>query len=270
MPDLVILDDSEQKKSARKGLRGVRAVGGLLIPSASVGSLESQIHELKSAAGFPVEPHDGEVKWSPGKDQWMHGSLRQVARTNFQTRLVDALVAAGCEAFVACHSGGVDWAVVWESGIRMAHEVLRERGTSGVVVTDRPSDGSEKTLQGICFGATNKVSIHPRAMGVAISPATVDSAYVGLMQSADLVVGATLGAIVMKGYEWELVFRQVKRLMLSPRRDIPRGGRRLLLEPPDLSNLYYWLLEDEILIRGATELPLPSASMPYYESPDEP
>lgn len=270
MLDLVILDDSEQLAPRRDGLNRLKAVGGLYVPGDAVGELESRIAVLKAGRDFPPDSHSGELKWSPGVGLWMHDSLKGVDRSSFQVDIVDALVDSRCEAIVAIHEGDTPTQVVWASAIRMSHEVFREKGTGGLVVTDRPSDGSEKQFLNSCFHSTLAIAPHPRGNGLVLQPSTTDSSYVGLIQVADMIVGAALGAIAGMGVPADIIFEHLKRLMPSCRVDVPRGGRRILLEPWGLSNLYHWLLDDEVAVVDSQLIRLPHESLPYFTSADSP
>ena len=268
--DLVLLDDSAQSKPRRPGLPPLRAVGGLYVPGNAAGVLESSIHDLKQRAGFRGDAYFGECKWKPNRDQWMDAGLRGDDRTQFQIALVDLLVKSGCEAVVAVRTEATPRSVVWHDAFRMSHDLLRERETSGVIITDRPSDGCEKPFLRACLDSTGTLAKHPRIRGLVLTPSMADSSHVGLMQAADMVVGATLATIAGVGYSAPTVFGAVKALMPTPHIDIPRGGRRLLLEPEDLSNLYFWLLDDRVLVRNAQPIGLPSEGFPYYTSAVEP
>lgn len=270
MLDLIILDDSEQLAPRRDGLNRLKAVGGFYVPGDAVGELESRIVALKTRHDFPDDPHSGELKWSPGAGLWMRDGLRGEYRSNFQVEIVDALAQARCEAIVAIHEGDTPTQLVWASALRMAHEVFREKGTTGLVVTDRPSDGGEKRFLNGCFQSSLAIAPHPRSNGLALLPSTADSSYVGLIQVADMIVGAVLGSVAGMGVPADIIFEHLKRLMPSHRVDIPRGGRRMLLEPWGLSNLYHWLLDDEVAVVDSRLIRLPNEGFAYFTSADLP
>jgi hypothetical protein len=96
--DLILVDDSKQKKPSRPGMGHLVAVGGLHVPSDGVQALARTLDETCKEYGFPSDRD--EFKWSPGRRDWMRKNLVEGDRQEFFADCLEAAKEEGAEAFV--------------------------------------------------------------------------------------------------------------------------------------------------------------------------
>src|SRR3954447_4369479 len=96
--DLILVDDSKQKKPSRPGMGHLVAAGGLHVPSDGVQALTRMLDETCTEYGFPS--YKDEFKWSPGRRDWMRKNLVGTDREEFFADCLEAAKEEGAEAFV--------------------------------------------------------------------------------------------------------------------------------------------------------------------------
>jgi len=146
--DLILVDDSKQKKPSRPGMGSLVAVGGLHIPSDGVQALTKALNEICAEYGFPSDRD--EFKWSPDRRSWMRKNLEGDTRREFFEDCLEAAREEGAEAFVVIE----DKTRRSTAGNRDDHELdvvkvflersdyrLRRTGTEAIVIADHPTGG---------------------------------------------------------------------------------------------------------------------------------
>lgn len=275
--DLILVDDSKQKKPSRPGMGDLVAVGGLHVPSDGVQALTKTLDETCKEYGFPSDWD--EFKWSPGRRDWMRKNLVEDDRAEFFADCLEAAKEEGAEAFVVVE----DKSRKSTDGNRDDHEMaavkvflersdyhLRNTGTEALAIADHPAGGrkAEERFLSECVETIRNGTQFMDLEQVALV-LTQDSKSTRLLQLADLIVGCTLSYVSGEDEHSPPLFESQIKGML--REDSGRiGGVGLKLHPDySFANLYHWLLGDDTLWKGNMGEPLPMKGRPYVNSPTD-
>lgn len=275
--DLILVDDSKQKKPSRPGMGHLVAVGGLHVPSDGVQALTRTLDETCKEYGFPSDKD--EFKWSPDRRSWMRKNLRGEDREAFFVDCLEAAKEEGGEAFVVIE----DKSRRSTAGNDDDHEMaavkvflersdyhLRSTGTEAIVIADHPTGGrkAEERFVSECVETLRKGTPFMDLENVA-QVLTQDSKSTRLLQLADLIVGCTLAYVSGEDeYSPPLFEGQIKGMLREEGGRI--GGVGLKLHPDFcFANLYHWLLGDDTLWKSGMGFPLPLTGRPYVTSPTD-
>jgi hypothetical protein len=273
--DLILVDDSKQKKPSRPGMGSLVAVGGLHVPSDGVQALTKTLDETCTEYGFPSD--QDEFKWSPDRKNWMRKNLKDDDRRQFFEDCLEAAKEEGAEAFVVIE----DKTRRSTAGNRDDHELdvvkvflersdyhLRSTGTEAIVIADHPTGGrkAEERFVSECLKTLREGTPFMDLENVALV-LTQDSKSTRLLQLADLIVGCTLAYVSGEDEYSPPLFEGIIRGML--REEGGRtGGVGLKLHPDfNFANLYHWLLGDDTLWKGSMGEPLPMKGRSYVNGP---
>ncbi len=275
--DLVVIDDSKQKKPSRPGMGPLVAVGGMHVPSDNVRNLELLLADLCREYGFPS--HTDEFKWSPGRGSWMRKNLHGDDRREFFEDCLDAAKEECAQACVVIQdtsrrstSGGTDdheLEVVKVFLERTDHH-LASVGAQAFLLADHPTGGqaAEARFVSQCLETmregTRFMDLERTALVL-----TGDSKNTRLLQLADLIVGCTLAYVSGEDEHSPPLFEgQIKEMLREEGGRI--GGVGLKLHPDfSYANLYHWLLGDQTLWKGIVGQGLPLKGWPYVNSPTD-
>lgn len=277
MLDLIFADDSAQLNPTRDGMRPLKAIGGIHVAGQQVLPLERELNRICGEWGFP-NGKEGEFKWSPGRDRWMHQNLVGQAREKFFYQVLDAAAEAGVRAVVVIED--TDCALATGADSReldlanMFIERISKRLTrvdrTGVIVVDRPGGErlDEDHFLADCGETLQRGTNYVPAEDLRISMVLVTSSkHARLVQLADLVTGCHTAAVAGEVCYAPQILERI--LPISDSIGDIRGGIGLKLHPDfRYVNLYHWLLGDarERVVGGL--VPLPRQDRPYAESPD--
>lgn len=275
--DLILVDDSKQKRPSRPGMGDLVAVGGLHIPSDGVQGLTRRLDEICDAHGFPDRAE--EFKWSPGKGSWMRRNLTGVDRQAFFVDCIEAAREERAEALVVVQ----DRTRRSTAGNRNDHEMecvkvflersnqhLRSVGAEAMVIADNPSGGRKAEA---LFVAECMETLRDGTRFVDFDNLTLvltqDSKNTRLLQLADLIVGCTVACVSGEDeYSPALFDEQIKGMLRKEGGRI--GGVGLKLHPDYcFANLYHWLLGDTTFWKGNGGRVLPMKGWPYVNSPTD-
>jgi hypothetical protein len=273
--DLILVDDSKQRKPSRPGMGHLVAVGGLHVPSDGVQALTRTLDETCTEYGFPSDKD--EFKWSPGRRDWMRKNLVEEDRAEFFTDVLEAAKEEGGEAFVVIQ----DKSRRSTDGNHDDHEMaavkvflersdyhLRSTDTEALVIADHPAGGrkAEERFLSECVETLREGTQFMDLENVVLV-LTQDSKSTRLLQLADLIVGCTLSYVSGEDEHSPPLFEgQIKGMLREEGGRI--GGVGLKLHPDFcFANLYHWLLGDDTLWKNGVGKPMPLDGWPYVNSP---
>lgn len=274
--ELLFLDDSVQK--GHRGKMGkLVAAGGVLLDEGALRPLQERIDGI--CAQFHVPP-TCEIKWSPPKGNWIRENLDEDARQDLQTRVLEAALEYKARALAVVFDTGRT-SLQGAKALRKALEYAFERATMyledqeklGLIVADRPG-GSKKEEEEFLEDVLGTIAwgteyVQPKQIPINIL--TTPSHLVRHLQVADLVVGITTAMVAGNLSFAEPLFPIVKQMFLRNAYDYI-GGTGLKLFPKQLSNLYYWVLGEDVFAKVAanTGWALPHEGFPYYSDGFDP
>jgi hypothetical protein len=269
---LLFLDDSVQK--GHRGKMGkLVAAGGVLLDEAALRPLQERIDGI--CAQFQI-PLGCEIKWSPPKGNWIREHLDEQARQDLQTRVLEAALEHEAKALVVIFDTGrtsLQGAKALRKALEYAFERatmhLEDEGKLGLIVADRPG-GSKKEEEAFLEDVLSTIAwgteyVQPKQIPINIL--TTPSHLVRHLQVADLVVGVTTAMVAGNLTFAEPLFPIVKQMLLRNAYDYI-GGTGLKLFPKELSNLYYWVLGEDVFAKVAANSGwgLPREGFPYYST----
>jgi hypothetical protein len=272
--DLILVDDSKQKKPSRPGMGHLVAVGGLHVPSDGVQALIKTLDETCAEYDFPS--YKDEFKWSPGRRDWMRKNLVGTDREEFFADCLEAAKEEGAEAFVVIE----DTSRRSTEGNRDDHEMaavkvflersdyhLRSTGTEALVIADHPTGGrrAEERFVSECMDTLREGTRFMDLENIA-HVFTQDSKSTRLLQLADLIVGCTLSYVSGEDEHSPPLFENQIKGMLREEGG-RKGGVGLKLHPDFcFANLYHWLLGDDTLWKNGVGKPMPLKGWAYVNS----
>jgi hypothetical protein len=251
---LVFIDDSEQRDPARQGLGNLIAVGAVMVPDDQLAVYAERLSEIRTDFEIP----DGvEIKWKPRRKSDLAGVGLEI-RMSLYRRMLEA--AADCSvstsvvvvdhgrAYKERSKSDVDKEILAWLYTRIEMH-LGEHDDIGIVIADEPGGGSKAERRWLAdtLELTEYGTQHVEAEHVVLPIVTAPSDHVPHLQLADLVTAATTAAVAGRPHALTL---------LDPLKSIARarpsgecGGAGLVLWPPPLYDLYWWLLEEPHLRR---------------------
>lgn len=268
--DIFFADDSVQK-GHRSGMGRLVAMGGLCLREDAIRPLKGAVDALCDQAGVPSGT---ELKWSPGRDNWLRDNLHMDARSRL---FAGAIRAAG-------DLGGRVVVVVWDRGrttfknaeaLRKVLDYLLERVTIhlgferrlGLVICDRPGGGQreEDGLLADVLTTIESGTEYVKSTQLVVNMVATPSHLSRQLQVADLITGSTTATVAGEGRFAAPIFAEVRKLMLKNSLGYI-GGTGLKLFPNDLTNLYHYVLGEDVYARSWTRsgVPLPWKNLPYY------
>lgn len=268
--DIFFADDSVQK-GHRSGMNQLVAMGGLCLREDAIRPLKDAVDALCDQAGVPSGT---ELKWSPGRNNWLRDNLQADERS----RLFSGAVRAAGDL------GGRVVVVVWDTGrptlknaaaLRKVLDYLLERVTIhlgfqsrlGLVICDRPGGGhrtEDRLLADVLTtieGGTEYVKSTQLVLNMVATPSHLSRQ----LQVADLVTGSTTAMVAGETRFASPIFAEVRKLMLKNSLGYI-GGTSLKLFPDNLTNLYHYVLGEDVYVRplARSGIPLPWKHLPYY------
>lgn len=273
---LIFGDDSRQLTPWRRGMGPLVAIGGVHVAEDTARPLEEEIERLCGDVGFPPAE---EFKWSPRRSMWMWSNLHSPEREAFFRGALTVAGLYGASATVVVADARCRHAIKTSTSfehdvttmfLERAENALRAAGTNGVVVVDRPGGnrGSEDRFLAACANTVTVGTTYvlPHCITrVETASSNYARDHGRLLQLADVVTGATLAYVAGEPTWSPPVFASIKPLL---RRDGGRIGGVGLKLHPDLkyANLYYWLLGDDVWLKGYSGWGLPLPGRPYFQS----
>lgn len=269
--DIFFADDSAQN-AVRDGMGKVVGFGGVIVGVDTIRGLFESFSNILQEFSVPVGT---EVKWSPPRDNWIHGNLISRRRKECYSKLLSISKTMNVRAIVA----GVDcgrFRKSEESAFQFAVNCvferlethLAKRNTLGILVADRPGGGHKqdnKFLEAF-LDRVEKGTDFVKSEMIILNALTTPSKLVPGLQLADIVVGCTVAMVCGKYRYAKDIFRHIQPLFIKNYIGFS-GGTGLKLFPDKLMNLYYHLLGEDNYVRVSqmAGYPLPREKLPYVE-----
>lgn len=268
---VVFIDDSGQK-GVREGMGDLIGVGGIVIGEDKLQALQEGVLGIKGKYGIPS---DCELKWSPPRENWIHKNLKGTKRKNCYKEVLER--ARECDARVIV--------VVFDTGrttlkegkatlkaleffIDRARMYLDDQSALGIIVADQVSGGKKEEMRFLTeiLDKIQHGSAFVPPKQISLNILTTPSQLVPQLQVADLVVGITTA--MLGGYKKFAgpLFPMVKDMMIKNWLGMI-GGAGLKVFPDLLTNLYYWVLEEECYakVSAMAGIKLPDKGFCYAE-----
>jgi|SRR5579875_75303 len=266
-------DDSRQDRPTRPGMvqRPLIAIGGFAVDGDRLRDLEAALDACCQQTGFQKLC---EFKWSPPPDNWMNKNLTGDDRRDFFVRVLQRGEEFGITAFVVVEDEISRPAQQKLSHQRDALELFLERISTflsrnhrtGIVIADQPGGGrtDENSFLLSCLEAREQGTSYVQHRDLALGVLCAKSKFVRCLQLADLIVSATLARVAGNRYAVP-IFDKIRPLL--GRYDGRIGGCGLKIHPDGrYRNLYYWLLQDTVFVKGSSWRRLPDPSTLYSHS----
>lgn len=272
--DFIFADDARQLRPSRPGMGQLIAIGGIHVPSESVGHLERAIEGLCGEFGVPS---DEQFKWSPGKKEpFMKTQLVSDDRLAFFDKLLSLALRHQAQATVVIedtsrrparpHATSHEHDIT-SLFLERADWSLRAAGREGVVIIAAPSGGAkdEEHFLAECVEIIDSGTEYSQLPNIGLRVLLAKSRLIRSLQLADVVVSCTVARVSGEDRFSPAVFEMLKPLF---RHDGSRiGGVGLKLHPDFcFANLYHWLLGDTDWWKGNSGCPLPVRGFPYFNS----
>lgn len=260
--------------SARKGIRGgmgnLVAFGGILLDEKNLRPLNVAIDAICKQYGLPSKT---ELKWSPGKDNWIRSNLIKERRQECYREILVASRKHGAQVVVAISDMRRDKKQGKDAFLRCVDYALERvnmqvdnAGQYGLIVMDRPGGGKkeEDALLDDVLGTIENGTDFIDFKKICLNALTANSHHVRQLQVADLVTGITTAMVAGDvGYAAPL-FCEIIPMFIKNKKDLI-GGTGLKLYPDDLINLYHWLLGENRYVRKLGHVDLPTARIAYFQ-----
>ncbi|MGW8378503.1 DUF3800 domain-containing protein [Streptomyces sp. ODS28] len=273
---MVFVDDSRQPEPRRQHLGELVAIGGAIFPEDAVAPYSKELDKIRSTLGIP---DDEEIKWKPSKGSFL-ATAGGAKVTELRRRMLELAAEHRVRtAVVIWDRGHLDWKREQVAPAILGYlyeriEIhLDEQGERGVVIADVPGGGSAEHNKWLAssLDLTRAGTQYVKPERVVMPIVTTPSHHVPHVQLADLVVAATTAAIAGQKAALDLVD------LLKPlaRRNSYGyiGGAGVVLWPPQLNDLYYWVLGEDSYVRsgkehslGPTGDPFSAPGRPFQES----
>lgn len=247
--------DDSTHKSARKNMGKLVAFGGFLVDGSHLRELSDTTNSILSEFGVP---DNEEVKWSPRKGSWIYKNLGGDDRLSCYRRILQAAANAGGRVVVAvCDPEMRNLKAEWgfERCVTYALErvstFLINNESEAVIICDRPSGGPKQADEFLAAYVDHLASDrnHMVAESFAMNMLTAPSHMVRHLQIADLIVSITT-AMVSGNTKWaEPYFDVISNMMLRNSLGYV-GGTGLKVYPDQLTNLYYWVTDEEAFTKA--------------------
>jgi hypothetical protein len=275
--DMIFADDARQKRPSRSNTGPLVATGGIHVPGEAAGDLERAISAHCDSTGFPT---DQQFKWSPGKrDSFMRTELVEDARLLFYEQLFAVVADHGVTAFVvvedssrglAAHGSSSHEEDVTTLFLERADWCVSQKGKDGLVVVATPGGGKAEKDKFLshCLALRTEGTGYSHLERLPLGVVTHDSRRLRTLQLADVIASCVTARVAGERTYSPAVFEMIKPLL---RRDAGRiGGVGLKIHPDFVfANLYYWLLNDDVHLKGTAGWPLPMEDRPFHSDAGE-
>ncbi|MFH8635499.1 DUF3800 domain-containing protein [Streptomyces goshikiensis] len=265
---LVFIDDSGQREPRREGLGELISIGAVMFPEDQVAKYTADVSKLRTEIGMP----DGEeFKWNSPRGSFMAQAGGDVVKST-RRRMLE--IAADCGVRTAV--------VVWDRGMlpwtkeNVAKEILgylyeriemhlEASDERGVVIADIPGGGSKDHSKWLseALDLTTLGTRYAKPERVVMPIVTAPSDHVPHLQLADLVTAATTAAVSGREAGQELV--DVLKPLARRNAYGYVGGAGLVFWPPNLNDLYYWVLGEDTYVKGGTGHPIGPTNDPFAQ-----
>lgn len=272
--DVIYVDDSGQLDPPRRGMGELVAIGGVMVPEEAIAAYATAITAIRARLGIP---EGEEIKWKPDRGTFLAAAGGELVG-QLRREMLEAAAALGIKSAVVIWDRG---RVPWEKA-KAARAILdylyerirwhlRDNDRLGIIVADEPGGGpkAEKKWLAETLGLTTNGTRYATPDRVVMPIVTAPSHHVPHLQLADLVTAATTAAIAGRRNALALA-PQLKNIARTNSRGMV-GGAGVVLWPPDLNDLYYWVFRDEFYVRdGSGYLLGPAAADPIFDEPGRP
>lgn len=270
---VVFIDDSGQK-GLREGMGYLIAVGGITLDEEQLQPLQDKLVSLVAEYGIPPEC---ELKWSPPPANWIHSNLVGSQRQECYRKILEATKACGASVIVVVFDTGrttlqKERATLkaLEFFIDRARMHLEDKNALGIVVADQPSGGKKQEMRFLSEALLTiqhgSNFVPPKQISLNIL--TTPSRLVRQLQVADLVVGITTARVAGHKKYAEPLFPIVKDMMIKSSLGMI-GGSGLKVFPDSLTNLYYWVLDENCYAKASVMAGLSLPHDAFLYSQDE-
>lgn len=271
--DVFFGDDAVQEKPLRDRMGSLVATGGIYVNGDQVQSLERSLNFICSQFKFPKGER---FKWSPNPAMWMHKGLVDPDRHAFFEWVLRTCADHHAEITVVISDTDGRLPRGYRTHTEYVTAMLLERvdwqargRTSVIVIVDRPGGGRGEeraflahSLVTLQTGTGYVVPAH-----IAINPVATDSAFIRLLQAADLVTSCVTAHVAGLTRLAPALLPMVKPLLHRASHRV--GGIGVKIVPEYwYGNLYHWLFEDSHFWRANVGHPLPFKGWPYEKSAD--
>lgn len=267
------IDDSKIRSKAhnRENIGDLVAVGGVVVPSVEIKSLEDDIQAICSKDNYQVP--DGEnIKWSPDKRSWLRENVSREIRLELYNELLSCAAKHDAKVIVAINDLGCKMA----NSLASDHEVdatllALERYDNwlgrehGMVFISKPSGGATNESKFVAECIQHKIqgTNYVKFKSIASNPIVIPASQSRLLQIADLVVSITNAKVAGGDKFADPLFPLIAGMMPETSKGV-KGGLGLKIHPSfKYCNLYHWILGDEYFVKGNTGSSLPIKESPY-------
>jgi hypothetical protein len=274
--EIFFVDDSAQA-GHRGGMGELVAGGGLLLAEESLRPLKDKVDDLCKKFGVPPGT---ELKWSPGKKNWLRDHLKAERRCELFGNAIAAARELGGRAIVVVwdtgrktYKGSKTFRTVIDYLFERVTIHLEDRGHLGLIVADRPGGGKreEDSLLRDVVGTMEDGTEYVKSTQIALNLLTTPSHLSRHLQVADLITGCTTAMVAGQTAFCDPVFAEVRPMFIENYYGCV-GGSGLKLVPDDLINLYFYVLKETAFIkaRSGGGISLPWRDLPYYYDGNDP
>lgn len=251
---LVFLDDSVQTDPPRAGLGELVAVGAVLVPEHSVKPYAVDLAKIRADLSIPDTE---EIKWKPAKKTFLADAGGQVVGALRQRMLQAAIDRDIRSAVVIWDRGNVPW-----ERDKVAPEILKylyeriemcldDHDDLGAVIADVPGGGQVQHAKWLAetLPLTERGTVYVKSERVVLPMVIAPSHHVPHLALADLVTAATTAAVAGRPGGFALV-PLLNQLAHKNVRGLA-GGAGIVLWPPQLRNLHYWVFGESAYVKLA-------------------
>ena len=261
--------DSGQARPSRPGMGPLLSVGGLLIPSNQLHTLEHELNDICTSAGFP---RGEEFKWSPSRTHWMRRALTMDARFAFFEAILSAIKKCGGKALVVV-TDTRRTPRRYDSPEMFVTILLFERigtylssqNSKCLMIFDRPA-GARSEENKFLARIIDDIQSHADIVKLntfTINPVSSDSKHVRCLQAADLVTACATAVIAGQTTHTRGPWEIIKSVLISDLSGRKGGvGCKIFGDQCEYHNLYHWLLGDDVF---GPELDMPLLPIPHRE-----
>ena len=223
-------------------------------------------------------PHEVELKWSPdSRADWFRKNAKTDILQPLREAVLDVAIAHQVRAFAAIWDEGAQktmwgkpaghWVITFLfERIAMYLEGEKNRG---LIVFDKPGGNhkDEDAWISDTRALTDFGTDYVKADSIVAAVLTAPSHHHPQLQLADLIAGATVGAMAGTKFALPLVPR-LKEMFHRGGWHGAIGGSGVKLYPDAICNLYHWVLGDDELTRGNSGRHLPWKGLGRYVEDD--
>ncbi|MFJ2534945.1 DUF3800 domain-containing protein [Microbacterium maritypicum] len=271
---IAYVDDSAQ--SGRRERQGkLIGLGAAVLAEEHVKAFADDFYSCYDEFGVP---HEVELKWSPNsRADWFRQNDKVDVLQPLREAVLDAAIAHEARAFAAIWDEGAQktmwgkpaghWVITFLfERIAMYLEGEKNRG---LIVFDKPGGNhkDEDAWISDTRALTDFGTDYVKADSIVAAVLTAPSHHHPQLQLADLIAGATVGAMAGTKFALPLVPR-LKEMFHRGGWHGAIGGSGVKLYPDAICNLYHWVLGDDELTRGNSGRHLPWKGLGRYVEND--